>query len=170
MNRLMPETPQTLSTPRRHDRAGGIIDIAIRPYADDDFDAVTSLWLRSWRSAGVPGRVTLEELRERWPDELADGWIVHVATADQTILGFLAYREDTLEQLFIAPASQGRGIGKQLLDFAKAQMPGGFRLHTAAQSRAGRFYEREGLLRGKTSTHRRHGHRIVHYSWTARNA
>ena len=152
-------------TPRRCDRAGGVMDIAIRPYADQDFDDVTALWLRSWRSTRVPGRITLKDLRERWPSELADGWIVHVAVSDQKILGFLAHREDRLEQLFIAPDSQGRGIGKQLLDFAKAQMPGGFRLHTAAQSWAGRFYEREGLLRGRTRTHRRFGHDIVDYAW-----
>lgn len=141
-------------------------DIAIRPYADQDFDAVTSLWLRSWQSAGVPSQVTLSEVRERWPDELAAGWIVHVAVAADRILGFIAYRDDILEQLFIAPDCQGRGIGKRLLDFAKAEMPRGFRLHTAAQSRAGRFYEREGLRRGASSTHPRLGHPIVDYLWT----
>src|SRR5579872_1895871 len=114
-------------------------DIAIRPYSDQDFDAVTSLWLSSWQSAGVPSEVTLSEVRERWPGELAAGWIVHVAVAANRILGFIAHRDDVLEQLFIAPDCQGRGIGKRLLDFAKAEMPHGFRLHTAVQSRAGRF-------------------------------
>ena len=141
-------------------------DIALRAYAEADFDDVTSLWLASWQSTGVPSQVTLAEVRERWPAELAAGWIVHVAVTADRILGFIAWRDDVLEQLFIAPDCQGRGVGKQLLDYAKAAMPRGFRLHTALASRAGKFYEREGLRRGESSIHPRLGHPIVDYHWT----
>jgi len=142
-----------------------VTEIAIRLYAERDFDVVTSIWYRSWQSAHVPAKVTLEDLRERWPWELANGWTVYVATLRGRIVGFLARREDILEQLFIAPDSQRQGIGKQLLDFAKAQMPGGFSLRTAVQGQAGRFYEREGLHRGEVASHPKLDHQIVGYTW-----
>ena len=138
--------------------------ISIRSYSDADFDAVTSIWLGSWQSTGIPAPVTLADLRARWPKKLAQGWVVFVATVGPEVVGFLAYRHDKLEQLFIAPPHQSRGIGKQLLDFAKSRMPSGFHLTTALQSRAGRFYEREGLERGLTSTHRL-GHAEVEFHW-----
>ncbi|HWE06229.1 MAG TPA: GNAT family N-acetyltransferase [Rhizomicrobium sp.] len=141
------------------------MEIAIRSYADSDSDAVTSIWLSSWQSTGVPAPVTLSELRERWPQELAKGWVVHVATVGPDVVGFLALHEDKTEQLFVAPGMQGQGIGKRLLDFAKAARPNGFHLTTALESRAGRFYEREGLTRGETTAHARFGHPIVRYDW-----
>ena len=141
-------------------------DLSVRRYTDQDSGAVTSIWLESWQSTGVAAPVTLDDLRARWPQELSKGWIVHVAALGAEIIGLVAWHENTLEQLFIAPDYQCQGIGKQLLDFAKAQMPDGFRLHTAAQSRAGRFYEREGLHREGTTTHPKLGHPIVDYAWT----
>ncbi len=41
------------------------MEISIRPYPDQDIAAVTSIWLRSWQSAGIAAPVTLDELRER---------------------------------------------------------------------------------------------------------
>ncbi len=141
------------------------MDVLIRPYVDSDFDLITSIWLRSWQSTGIPSPVTLDELRERWPQELTRGWIVHVATIEPEIVGFLAHHRDKLEQLFVAPDYQGRGFGKQLLDLAKKQMPSGFHLTTALQSRAGRFFEREGLSRSEESVHPRFGHKIIQFYW-----
>ena len=81
------------------------------------------------------------------------------------IAGFIALHDDQLAQLFVAPSAQNRGVGKILLDFAKAQRPRGFHLDTAAESGAVRFYEREGLIRGELTTHPRFGHAIVRYDW-----
>jgi GNAT superfamily N-acetyltransferase len=139
--------------------------ISIRPYTESDFEDVTSIWRSSWQSTGIPAPITLDDLRERWPQELAKGWIVHVAVAADRVVGFVAVHGDKLEQLFVVPDRQCCGIGKQLLDFAKKQMPTGFHLTTALESRAPRFYEREGLLRGDQSTHEKLGHQIVRYEW-----
>jgi putative acetyltransferase len=127
----------------------------IRPYDVADLDRVVTIWLESWRSTGIHAPVTWEELRTRFPQELAKGWEVHVAEESGVIVGFLALHGDTLEQLFITPERQSRGIGKGLLDFVKARRPGGFRLTTALDSRAGHFYRREGLTAGETGTHPR---------------
>lgn len=142
----------------------------IRPYRESDLGAVAALWLASWKSTGVDldQPVTVADLRNRFPEEVAQGWTVYVATDGAAILGFLSLSEHTLEQLFVAPEHQSRGIGKTLLDFVKTQFPGGFDLITAIESRAPEFYEREGLIRREESLHPVHGHRIVRYEWVPR--
>jgi putative acetyltransferase len=141
------------------------LHVAIRDYHEIDLEAVAEVWLRSWQSTGVDVPVTLDELRSRLPDGLARDWTIYVATTDEGVAGFLALCADRLEQLFVAPEWQNRGIGKLLLDFVKNRKPEGFGLHAAAESRAIRFYEREGLMRGETGTHPRHGFAIVSYYW-----
>ena len=145
------------------------MDLLIRPYIDADLDALVTLWRDSWISTGVPAAKTvpLSALRARLPQEIAAGWDVHVAMVDSELVGFLALKGDQLDQLFIEPAWQGQGIGKRLLDFVKAERPAGFWLVTAAESRAPRFYEREGLVRGTISVHPRFAHAMVRYDWPA---
>jgi GNAT superfamily N-acetyltransferase len=130
---------------------------------------VTSIWLAAWRSTGVTSSVTLEALRSRWPNEIARGRVVDVATIAELPVGFLAVHDNRIEQLFIAPDVQGHGIGKRLLDRARSRMVAGFHLDTAAESRACHFYKREGLRRGEESTHPRSGHRTVRYDWHPRD-
>ncbi len=142
--------------------------IAIRPYREDDFDAVAGIWCDSWNATavGTTHPVALDYLRERLPQEIARGWSLHVATAGPTVVGFLALHGDILEQLFIAPGMQRRGIGTRFLNLAKAQAPKGFRLTTAVDnSQSCRFYAREGLRRGEVSVHRGFGHQIVRFDW-----
>jgi GNAT superfamily N-acetyltransferase len=145
------------------------IQLDVRPYRGGDFEAVTSIWLAAWRTTGIASPVTLEDLRSRWPDEIARGWVVDVAMTAGLAVGFLAVHGNRIEQLFIAPGAQGRGIGKRLLDHAKLWMVSGFHLDPAAESRACHFYEREGLRRGEESIHPRFGHRTVRYDWHPRD-
>lgn len=140
-------------------------EIEIRPYCEDDLQAVTAIWLASWRSTGVDAPVTLEELRRRWTEELSTDRQVHVAMLGHEVAGFAVFKPHVLDQLFVAPAQQSKGIGKRLLDLAKERMPEGFELRTASASRAPAFYDREGLERGETGIHPRLGHETVTYYW-----
>ncbi|MDR3438316.1 GNAT family N-acetyltransferase [Telmatospirillum sp.] len=142
--------------------------MVIRPYEDADFDAVTSIWLASWDStpASVPGAVSLDFLRQRLPQEIADGWKISVATSGDAVTGFLALQGNYLSQLWVAPEAQGKGIGSRMLAFVKGQLPRGFWLTTAAENiSACRFYERAGLVRGEVGVHSRLGHVTVRYDW-----
>jgi GNAT superfamily N-acetyltransferase len=96
---------------------------------------------------------------------VADGWAVHVAVADARVVAYAALDGDSLERLFVHPDFQGQGVGKSLLDFIKTQRPGGFWLTTAAESRAPKFYEREGLVRGETFAHPKYGDIHARYDW-----
>lgn len=143
-------------------------DVEVRPYDPADFDAVALIWTESWQSTGLAAGSggDLAFHRQRLPQEIARGWSIHVARCAGVVVGFLAFHQGKLEQLWIAPSMQGRGIGKLLLDFAKAQMLEGFWLTTqAANLGACRFYEREGLVRGPVSAHPRSGRPIVRFDW-----
>jgi GNAT superfamily N-acetyltransferase len=143
------------------------VKISIRPYTEADFAAVTTVWFESWESVGiaVPVSSLKSEMCERFLREVAGNWSVYVATVNTDVAGFVALQEDRLQQLFVAPKMQNRGVGKQLLDFVKAQRPAGFWLTTPTEGRAVRFYEREGFRRGDVTMHPRFGHEVVRYDW-----
>ena len=129
----------------------------IRPLrADDEGEVVhvCRLWRRSRESsmAAMEARVghtaeddlgffrgTILVERECW---------VAVADVDgvEHVVGFLALESETLENLYVDPDWQRRGVGKALLDHAKTRRPKGFTLFTfQTNGGARRFYEREGL-------------------------
>ena len=88
----------------------------IRPYAAADTDALAAIWLAA--SEGVHGFLGAEELRrqqrlvaehylpqsETWVSEAGDG-----------PLGFIGLLGDFIGGLFVAPAAQGRGVGRALV-------------------------------------------------------
>ena len=141
-------------------------EVTIREYRSSDFDALTSLWLASWESAAVriPVKVTLTALRRRLAEELPD-LSIQVATRRERVVGFVALRGSKVDQLFVHPAAQSRGIGKALLDFVKRQHAEGLWLFTQVQNHgARRFYQREGLIPGKPVM-RHPAYRIIRYDW-----
>lgn len=61
-------------------------------------------------------------------------------------LGYIAFRPDFIEHLFVRPESQGQGVGARLLEKAM-QGARELRLWTfQANARARRFYERRGFV------------------------
>ena len=61
--------------------------------------------------------------------------------------GFLILEEDYVACLYVATANRGQGIGRRLLDHAKAARPDGLCLWTfQANTGARRFYSREGMV------------------------
>lgn len=141
----------------------------IRAYQATDQEPLARLWLDSWRSTGLAEAMSgdWQTLHDRIPDELAAGWTVHVADEDGTLRGFAAIAADhCLDQLFVAPDAQGRGIGKDLLDHAKAGSPDGLWLRTPVANRgACRFYEREGFAAGEFVPHPKLGFPCVIFRW-----
>jgi ribosomal protein S18 acetylase RimI-like enzyme len=146
------------------------VAIAIRPYRAEDRDATARLWLASWRSTGlaVAGLATEAANRERILLELATGWEAYLAWEEDRLVGFLALKPGTgcLDQLFVAPAAQGAGVGLALLGFAKERLPAGMWLRTAMENRrARRFYERNGFRQTATEKHPTLGHLTAIYCW-----
>jgi putative acetyltransferase len=65
---------------------------------------------------------------------------------NEELVGIIAFREGWIEQLYVLPSSQGRGIGTALLAIAQSRFPflslWTFQRNAAAR----RFYERHGFI------------------------
>jgi ribosomal protein S18 acetylase RimI-like enzyme len=122
----------------------------IRAAVPADYDSLAQIWLESWYSTGLkslfdPGP---EMLHKRIPDEVAKGWSLYAAEQGGTIVAMLALKTKDfyLDQLWVAPAHQGRGIGRALLSFTRAQLPDEIWLRCVVENEnAWRWYEREGF-------------------------
>jgi putative acetyltransferase len=88
------------------------------------------------------------------PDEEARWFAERLYAANQVWLsegadgpqGYIAFRADFVEHLFIRPESQGAGLGVLLLGKAKEEAASELSLWTFQQNlRARRFYERHGF-------------------------
>ena len=65
---------------------------------------------------------------------------------DDGLIGFIAFRDGWIDQFYVLPARQGQGVGKALLDVAKAAYPE-LRLWTFQRNApARRFYENRGFI------------------------
>lgn len=143
---------------------------AIRPYQADDLDTVVSLRHRSW-SAALPDLVHLQPIgqwRDRFREEIVPGETVWVAEMDGRIVGFIALDEASgyLDQMFVEPEAQSRGIGRALTTWAKNRCPAGLRLHTLAQNtRARSLYESHGFHVVAKGVNAVNGQPNVEYVW-----
>jgi GNAT superfamily N-acetyltransferase len=72
-----------------------------------------------------------------------------------------------LDQIFVLPGEQSRGVGTRLLDGAKQAMPQGFTLRMALANRsAGRFYEHSGLHILRDGIHPISGIAVRYLRWS----
>jgi GNAT superfamily N-acetyltransferase len=147
--------------------------IAIRPAREDDYDDIARVWYEGYlaSSYGVsePGP-TQAQLRDRIPGDIEErGWDLYAIESGERIVAMLAIirAEKQLDQLFIGDGMRGQGIGKQLLNFVKAQMPDGFWLRThITNGKAQGFYAHEGMVHTHDAPHPRHPEAMFRfYAW-----
>jgi putative acetyltransferase len=145
--------------------------IELRPYREDDQDAVVMLWWASWHSIrpGLRHPRPLADWHARWANEIVPRQDTVVADEDGVVVGFAAADVPArlLTQIFITPARKRQGIGHQLLAWAQRSMPDGFVLHTLVDNVASRaFYARHGLVAGDIRINPANGMRTIEYRWT----
>src|SRR5918996_1140694 len=125
-----------------------------REYQATDFDAVTILW-RISREKSLPefqlekGHFFYEDRNYFQNYVLKNNrvWVVELANRP---VGFMAMNKDFVDQLYIDPDYQRRGIGKILLDFAREQSPDHLWLYTLQVNvNARAFYESNGFVAEK---------------------
>jgi GNAT superfamily N-acetyltransferase len=126
----------------------------IREYRAEDFDAVTILW-RISREKSLPefqlekGHFFYEDL-DYFRNVVLKSNEVWVAELEHRPIAFMAMRGDFIDQLYIDPDYQRRGIGKALLNFAKGQSPHHLWLYTLqVNANACAFYEKNGFIAEK---------------------
>ncbi len=97
------------------------------------------------RLPSLAGLHTPEEDRAFFRSRVFRPCEVRGAFGDGVLRGFVAFRSDWIDMLYVLPKSQGQGIGTALLGVAQATFP---RLHLWTFQRnlpARRFYEARGF-------------------------
>ena len=129
-------------------------DILIREYRDEDFDALTILW-RVARERLLPEGETdtghnFYEDQAYFRNEILKKNHVWVVEIDDRPAAFLAMENDFIDQLYVHPRYQRRGIGKALLAFARRKSPEHLWLYTLQSNmNAQAFYEKNEFVAEK---------------------
>lgn len=142
----------------------------IRPARTGDYDDVARVWMESWVSTGLAeaSNFLLANLRARIDREIENGWDLFVADDGDRTAAMLALqpRDNYLDQLFVAPASQGRGLGRKLLAFTRQRLPDEIWLRCVRENdKAWRWYEREGFVFEKEAIEPATGFMMKYYRW-----
>jgi GNAT superfamily N-acetyltransferase len=115
-----------------------------------DAAAVAEVWLRSRRAAmpAVPATVhSDDEVRHWFASVVVPTMETWLAEADGLAVAVLVLDGDEVEQLYVDPGWQRRGVGSELVRLAQERRPGGLALWTFQSNLpARRFYERHGFV------------------------
>lgn len=126
--------------------APGRHDMKLRPYQDADLPAVLGVW---YRASLIAHSFLPADFFETERVSIAQEWMpiadTTVAEVDGRVVGFLSLIGDEVGAIFVDPAQQGTGVGRALLDNARA-----VRMHLELdvfeENEIGRrFYERAGF-------------------------
>lgn len=142
----------------------------IRPARPDEYGEVARVWMESWVSTGLEdgSKYLLAELVARVPRDVENGWSLFVADDEGRIAAMLALHLSRcyLDQLFVAPAYQGAGLGRRLLGFTRQHLPDEIWLRCVRENvKAWRWYEREGFVFEKESFEPKTGFTMKYYRW-----
>ena len=126
----------------------------IREYSPDDFDALTIVW-RISREKSLPefqrekGHFFYED-QNYFQNHILQNNQVWVVESGQCSVAFMAMNKDFIDQLYIHPDHQRRGIGQALLGFARQLSPDHLWLYTLQINvNARAFYEKNGFVAEK---------------------
>ena len=113
-----------------------------------DMDAAATVHRTAFdnRMPWLAGLHTPEEDREYFREKVFHDCEVWGAIENSHLVGILAFRLDWIDQLYVLPNVQSRGVGTKLLVIAQTHYP---RLHLWTFQRNGqarRFYEKRGFI------------------------
>jgi GNAT superfamily N-acetyltransferase len=147
----------------------------IRPARREEYDEIARVWMNSWASTGLEdaSNFLLAKLRARIPLEVEKGWSLFVADDGGTLAAMLALHLPKLylDQLFVAPEYQGRGLGRRLLAFTRQQLPNEISLRCVRENeKAWRWYEREDFTFEREQIEPMTGFVMKSYRWKKEEA
>lgn len=125
-------------------------EVALRACRDPDVEEAVRVWARSRWDV----QPWLEERMGHTPEDdlthfrevILRDCEVQLAWEGDAIVGLIAHRAGRVEQLYVEPSCQGRGIGTALLAWARERSPSGLSLFTHQRNaRARAFYEARGF-------------------------
>jgi GNAT superfamily N-acetyltransferase len=106
------------------------------------------MWRASFEAGvGIIDPHPLSEQRQYFLTEVLPRNDVRLALLANELVGFVAASAESVAQLYVRVGFQRRGIGSQLLTWAKEHSSGALWLFTFARNRGARaFYERNGFV------------------------
>jgi putative acetyltransferase len=142
----------------------------IRPMRAEDLTETLDMWVEAWQAAfpAIDFAARHGWTRDRIAELERTGSIALVALLENRIVGAMVLNPDTgyLDQIVVATAWQGRGIGDILLAKARHMAPAGIELHVNQDNaRAIRFYEKHGFTTMGEDINPRSGAPIFRMSW-----
>ena len=148
---------------------------SIRPARSGEYDDIARVWMESWVSTGLAeaSPFLLANLRARVRHEIEKGWSLFVADDQGTPAAMLALHlsERYLDQLFVAPQYQGKGLGRELLGFTRTLLPDEIWLRCVRENeKAWRWYEREDFAFEKEAVEPMNGFVMKYYRWNRKEA
>lgn len=121
----------------------------LRPYSHSDFETCVTLLHEVYKQTYpnfAPQYLAKERFYEIMSNYVLPRNDVFVVCEQETLLAFAAIHNNFLDQLYVAQAFQGRGIGSMLIRHAKEINPKMMELYTFAQNtRAIAFYQKHGF-------------------------
>ena len=145
--------------------------IHLRPYRPEDEAASIELWHRTWQQAypQIDFAARLEWWRTRWRKDLVPNAAIVVAEQGGVVTGFVTIDgEGYLDQLVVDPDHWGSDAARLLVDEAKRLSPSGITLLVNKDnSRAIRFYERNGFAHAGDDVNPTSGRPVLKMVWRA---
>lgn len=139
----------------------------IRPFTNNDLDAVMALWLAS--NTDAHHFIESSYWERQFP--IVRGQIpkatVYVDSYQHKILGFIGLTGDVIAGLFVAKDSRSNGIGTQLLNTAKSSFQKLSLQVYQKNQRAVQFYLREGFAIVRTQIDEKTGEPEYVMEWKA---
>ncbi|MBR0813856.1 GNAT family N-acetyltransferase [Bradyrhizobium diazoefficiens] len=144
----------------------------LRAYRPEDEAASIDLWHRTWQQAypQIDFAARLEWWRERWRKDLVPKARIVVAELNGGPIGFVTIDgEGYLDQLVVDPDHWGSDAAKLLVEEAKRLSPSGITLLVNKDnSRAIRFYERNGFAHAGDDVNPTSGRPVLKMEWRGR--
>ena len=110
-------------------------------------DELIAMWRASFEAGvGVKDPHPIEMQTVYFLTQVLPRNVVRMALLEGQLVGFVAASRERIAQLYVRIGFQRRGIGRQMMAWAKEQSGGSLSLYTFARNHgAQRFYEREGF-------------------------
>jgi len=153
-----------------HDRSAWMsAPFHLRPYRPEDEDAAIALWQRTWQQAypSIDFAARVPWWRERWQGELVPNAAIMVAEQAGEMVGFVTIDANNyLDQLVVAPDRWGSELGNMLVNEVKRLSPDRITLLVNTDNtRAIRFYERNGFVRAGDDVNPTSGKPVLRMEW-----
>lgn len=122
--------------------------LGLRKLALADMDAAAAVHRASFNHAlpKLAGLHTPEEDRAFYRTQVFPACQVWGAEKQSKLVGIIAFREGWIDQLYVLPDAQGRGVGSDLLEIAQEAFPTLSLWTFQCNKRARRFYELNGFV------------------------